>query len=88
MASRDDLDRRCAHVRQRAADLEVGVVLVTHLPNVFYLTGLRATAAAVLVDEASITLVTDSRYVTAARTLGGLFELRERSGGRTGDRLL
>ena len=60
---------RLARVRDRAAALGIQGLLVTHLANVYYLTGLRASAAAVLVEAGRTTLVTDARYVTAARAL-------------------
>ena len=62
-------DARISRVRDRAAALGLEGLLVTHLANVYYLTGLRASAAAVLVDAGRVTLVTDARYVTAARAL-------------------
>ena len=52
-------------VRQAAAD----GLLVTHLPNIQYLTGFAGTAGAVLLTADRCQLVVDSRYVTAAQTL-------------------
>ncbi len=43
--------------------------VVTHLPNVRYLTGLSATAGAVVLREDICTLVVDFRYETAAKGL-------------------
>ena len=51
------------------AALGIDALLVTHLPNVHYLTGMRASAAAALIDGARVALITDARYTTAARTL-------------------
>ena len=62
-------DSRSNRVRERAAALDIQGLLVTHLANVYYLSGLRASAAAVLVDAERVTLVADARYVTAARAL-------------------
>lgn len=69
VSSRDHLDRRCAELWDRCDARELHGLLVTHLPNVYYLTGLRATAAAVIVEPERVTLITDARYLTAAQTL-------------------
>lgn len=68
-SNRSSRDGRIARVRERAAALGVDCLLVTHLPNVQYLTGLRASAAALLIDAGRVTLMADARYVTAARAL-------------------
>ena len=44
-------------------------LLVTHLPNVAYLTGLHASAGAVLATPGTLHLLTDSRYSTVADAL-------------------
>ena len=44
-------------------------LLVTHLPNVTYLTGLRASAGMVLVARKELHLVIDSRYLSVASSL-------------------
>lgn len=49
----------------RAASLDA--LIVTSLPNVAYLTGLFATAGAVVVSQERITLIIDSRYAITAR---------------------
>ena len=43
--------------------------LVTHLPNLRYLTGLSATAGAAIVTAGQCVLVVDFRYAVAAREL-------------------
>ena len=53
----------------RLAEHALDALLVTHLPNVAYLTGLRASAGAVLVAPDGLHLVIDSRYSTVAATL-------------------
>ena len=68
-AGGDGRPGRLARVRARMAALGIDALLVTHLPNVRYLTGMRASAAAALIDGAGILLITDARYITAARTL-------------------
>jgi Xaa-Pro aminopeptidase len=53
------------------ADLEEPL-LVTNPVNVFYLTGLRSTNAALLVERDRLRLFTDFRYVEKARAVAGL----------------
>ncbi len=47
-------------------------LLVTDSLNVFYLTGLRSTNAALLVEPERLRLFTDFRYAEKARAIGGL----------------
>jgi Xaa-Pro aminopeptidase len=63
----------------RAASLEA--LVVTHLPNLRYLTGFSGTAGLTLITARQCLLVIDFRYETAARTLladfpNGLIEIR------------
>ena len=64
------LERQAALVRSlEAAGLDA--LLVTHLPNVRYLTGFSGSAAMLLVQPARTVLVTDFRYeVQAAQEVG------------------
>jgi Xaa-Pro aminopeptidase len=57
------LDRVRAHVR--AAELDA--LVVTHLPNIQYLTGFSGSAGAVVLLPRVCLLVVDFRYVTAAK---------------------
>lgn len=67
---------RLARVRARMAALDIDALVVTHLPNVHYLTGMRASAAAAVIDGGgAAALIVDARYITAAR------ELAEAAGG-------
>ena len=68
-ASFDGRPGRLAQARARMAASGFDALLVTHLPNVRYLTGMRASAAAAVVDGAGVALLTDARYATAARGL-------------------
>ncbi len=63
------LSSRCDAVRRELDKRGVDALLVTHLPNVAYLTGLHASAAAVLVSRERLLLITDSRYLTRATEL-------------------
>ncbi len=60
---------RCDAVRRECDGRAVDALLVTHLPNVAYLTGLHATAAALLVTRDRLVLLTDARYITCAMDL-------------------
>ena len=68
-SSQDQLTHRFDKVWDRTAALGLDGVLITHLPNIFFLTGLRASAAAAVVNSTEIVLITDFRYITAARAL-------------------
>ena len=61
--------RKTPRVVGAARGESLDALLVTHLPNVAYLTGLQATAGALLVTEQLADLVTDSRYLTVANAL-------------------
>jgi Xaa-Pro aminopeptidase len=59
-----------ARVRRLQSDLSAGkldYLLVTHLPNVRYLTGFTGSAAALLVGPSGATLFTDGRYIAQAK---------------------
>lgn len=58
---------RHVRVRDYMRASSVDALLVTHLPNIKYLTGLSSTDGAVVVLPAAMLLVADFRYVTAAR---------------------
>lgn len=73
------LSSRLTAVRAAIAAAGLDGLLVTHLPNIQYLTGLASTAGAVIVTGGSCRLVVDFRYVSAARESAaaapGLFEI-------------
>lgn len=68
LAALPPMDVRSRAPRLRAALPEAGVdaVLVTHLPNVRYLTGFTGSAALLLVTGEELTFVTDGRYTDQA----------------------
>lgn len=68
-AGSDGRPGRLARARARMAAFGIDALLVTHLPNVRYLTGMRASAAAAVVGAEAVVLITDARYTTSARTL-------------------
>jgi Xaa-Pro aminopeptidase len=58
---------RLARLRADLASTGLDALVVTHPPNVRYLTGLRASASAAVVTEGACQLLVDFRYLTAAR---------------------
>ena len=70
---------RLARVRAAARAAGLDTLVVTHLPNVQYLTGFSGSAGAVIVLPRTCLLVVDFRYVTAGNaltsTLDGLVTL-------------
>ena len=60
---------RLSRVREAARTAGVDALVVTHLPNVQYLTGFAGSAGAVIVLPRACLLVVDFRYVTAGRSL-------------------
>lgn len=62
-------DARHEALRTRLASGGIDALLVTHGPNLSYLTGLRASAGMALVTPSAVHLIVDARYITAARTL-------------------
>lgn len=67
--SSDLIAARLARVRALVQAADVDALLITHLPNIRYLTGFAGTAGAVILLPRDAILVVDFRYVTAARAL-------------------
>jgi Xaa-Pro aminopeptidase len=57
---------------RRALPADVGALLVTDPTNVRYLSGFASTNAVLLVDRERVRLLTDGRYVEAARSVPGV----------------
>src|SRR3954471_3900176 len=72
-AAASSAGRRLSQLQSDLRRLDLDAFVITHLPNVRYLTGLNATAGLVVVRADRSTLVVDFRYETAARTLLGSF---------------
>jgi Xaa-Pro aminopeptidase len=58
---------RLRQLRAGLADSKLDFFLITHLPNIRYLSGFTGSAAALLVEERGATLFTDGRYIAQAR---------------------
>lgn len=89
-ASAEVLDRRVVRVRAQLAAAGMDACLLTHLPNIAWLTGFRGTAATLIVTPAWLYFVTDFRYSRAVELMrlsgrlpSGLeIGIAERSGDR------
>ena len=62
---------RIARLRADLGDAGLDALVLTHPPNIQYLTRLRATAGAAIVFQTHTELVVDSRYVAAAHAVAG-----------------
>jgi Xaa-Pro aminopeptidase len=71
LADTGHLAARLARVRARLADDRLEALIVSHLPNVFYLTNVAASAAVAIVSAERLYLLTDFRYIAAVETLLG-----------------
>jgi Xaa-Pro aminopeptidase len=60
---------RLASVRAGMRELGLDTLVVTHGPNLFYLSGFSGSTGTLLVDTDRISLVVDFRYITAAQEL-------------------
>ena len=69
--SADRRGDRQAALRRRLAEAGLDALLVTHLPNVRYLTGFTGSAGMVLIDSARAVLLTDPRYAAQAPAEAG-----------------
>ncbi|MFQ5816424.1 MAG: M24 family metallopeptidase [Terriglobia bacterium] len=59
--------KRLRRLRQRLRDASLGALLVSHLPNVLYLTNFHGSTALLVVTSRRAVLFTDGRYCTQAR---------------------
>ncbi len=66
--TREGLQRsRLERLRFRFPQFHCDAILVTHLPNIFYLCGFSGSAGILLVDSGVATLFTDGRYTVQAK---------------------
>ena len=66
---RDSLAVRHRSVRKAIESAGLDALIVTHLPNIFYLTGFTGTAGIVVVTAAKVGLLVDFRYVTFVESM-------------------
>lgn len=80
MSSPQFVDRR-ARLARSLDELAVSAFIVTHLPNVRYLSGFSGSAAVLVVEEdEATTLITDSRYKSQSLEETGQLEIHVVSG--------
>lgn len=60
---------RLERIQSLLRDHDLDALLVTHPPNICYLTGLQASAGAAVIVRDRCVLVVDSRYATSARAI-------------------
>ncbi|HET7695104.1 MAG TPA: Xaa-Pro peptidase family protein [Vicinamibacterales bacterium] len=65
---------RLTHVRDHVRAAELDALVVTHLPNLRYLTGFSGSAGAAVLMPRRCLLLVDFRYVTAANDLAGALD--------------
>jgi Xaa-Pro aminopeptidase len=72
---------RVSAIRRRLGIARADALLVTHLPNIYYLCGFSGSAGVLLVHPSGITLFTDGRYRIQAReeVLGAKVRIERRS---------
>lgn len=58
---------RIERVQQRLVEAGVEALLITHLPNIFYLSGFSGSAGVLMVEPGRVTLFTDGRYIVQSR---------------------
>ena len=69
LATRELLAARISRVRQFLAEQRLDALIVTHLPNVFYLTNFSGSAAVVVLTRTDTRFITDFRYVSVVESL-------------------
>ncbi len=62
----NEFKQRLAKARKRLALAKAHALIVTHLPNVFYLSGFTGSSGVLVVEQGSATLFTDARYAIQA----------------------
>ena len=67
LAPRDTLAARHARLRQAVVAPELDGLIVTHLPNIFYLTNFLGTAGIAVAMHERLYLILDFRYASAAK---------------------
>ena len=70
------MSARLGRLQELVAELEAEALLVTNATNVLYLTGFASSNAAVLASAEHLWLLTDGRYVEAARGVEGVEVVR------------
>jgi len=69
LASSGTLEARLTHVRDVVRNASLDALVVTHLPNLFYLTNFSGTSAIGVVMPDAVGFITDFRYLSAVSAL-------------------
>src|SRR5688572_26212946 len=69
LASRDALSARHRQLRGALVEAHLDALVVTHLPNLFYLTNFQGTAGIAVVTPDRLYFIIDFRYRAAAEEL-------------------
>jgi Xaa-Pro aminopeptidase len=69
LASSDTLEARLTRVRDVLRNAGLDALVVTHLPNLFYLTNFNGTSAIGVVTPDAVGFITDFRYLSAVSAL-------------------
>jgi len=69
LAPRDTLAARHTRLRQAIVSSDLDGLVITHLPNVFYLTNVVGTAGIAVATRDRLYLILDFRYLTAAKAI-------------------
>ena len=69
LASSGTLEARLRHVRDVVRNASLDALVVTHLPNLFYLTNFSGTSAIGVVMPDAVGFITDFRYLSAVSAL-------------------
>ncbi len=69
LAPRDTLAARHARLRQAVLAADLDGLIVTHLPNIFYLTNFLGTAGIAVAMRERLYLILDFRYASAAKEI-------------------
>ena len=69
LASRDALSVRHGHLREALVEARLHALVVTHLPNLFYLTNFQGTAGIAVVTPDRLYFIIDFRYRAATEEL-------------------
>ena len=70
---------RHAQVRRLLVDASIDALVVSHLPNIFYLTNFSGSSAIAVLTQETLHFVTDFRYMTALSALQASPSARKRS---------
>jgi len=69
LSTRDSLAARHRSVHAALAAAALDALIVTRLPNIFYLTGFQSSAAILVITATKVSLLTDFRYVESVHRL-------------------